>query len=45
MLVLSSPSGAGKTTLSRKLLDADANVEKLSVSITTRPRPPRSRRP
>jgi guanylate kinase len=35
MLVLSSPSGAGKTTLSRKLLDADANVE-LSVSITTR---------
>jgi guanylate kinase len=39
MLVLSSPSGAGKTTLSRKLLDADANVE-LSVSITTRPQRP-----
>ena len=36
MLVLSSPSGAGKTALSRKLLDADANVE-MSVSITTRP--------
>src|SRR4051812_37431235 len=36
MLVLSSPSGAGKTTLSRKLLDLDANVE-LSVSVTTRP--------
>jgi guanylate kinase len=36
MLVLSSPSGAGKTTLSRMLLDADANIE-LSVSVTTRP--------
>jgi guanylate kinase len=35
MLVLSSPSGAGKTTLSRKLLDADPQVE-LSVSVTTR---------
>jgi guanylate kinase len=35
MLVLSSPSGAGKTTLSRKLLDADKNVM-LSVSVTTR---------
>ena len=37
MLVLSSPSGAGKTTLSRRLLAADRNVE-LSVSVTTRPR-------
>jgi guanylate kinase len=37
MLVLSSPSGAGKTTLSRMLLDADPCVE-LSVSVTTRPR-------
>jgi guanylate kinase len=37
MLVLSSPSGAGKTTLSRMLLKADRNVE-LSVSVTTRPR-------
>jgi guanylate kinase len=36
MLVLSSPSGAGKTTLSRALLDADPNVV-LSVSVTTRP--------
>src|SRR3989441_619517 len=36
MLVLSSPSGAGKTALSRKLLDVETNVE-LSVSITTRP--------
>ncbi len=39
MLVLSSPSGAGKTTLSRRLLEADAGLE-LSVSVTTRaPRP------
>jgi guanylate kinase len=37
MLVLSSPSGAGKTTLSRMLLNADKSVE-LSVSVTTRPR-------
>ncbi len=36
MLVLSSPSGAGKTTLSRRLLDKDRSVE-LSVSVTTRP--------
>jgi guanylate kinase len=35
MLVLSSPSGAGKTTLSRKLLETDPGVE-LSVSVTTR---------
>ena len=35
MLVLSSPSGAGKTTLSRKLLDKDKGVT-LSVSVTTR---------
>ena len=35
MLVLSSPSGAGKTTLSRKLLDKDKGVA-LSVSVTTR---------
>jgi len=35
MLVLSSPSGAGKTTLSRMLLKADSSVE-LSVSVTTR---------
>jgi guanylate kinase len=37
MLVLSSPSGAGKTTLSRLLLAADSAVE-LSISVTTRPR-------
>src|ERR1700728_1369302 len=35
MLVLSSPSGAGKTTLSRMLLKSDRGVE-LSVSVTTR---------
>jgi guanylate kinase len=37
MLVLSSPSGAGKTTLSRMLLNADRGVE-LSISVTTRPK-------
>lgn len=36
MFVLSSPSGAGKTTLSRKLLSADDNLQ-MSVSVTTRP--------
>jgi guanylate kinase len=35
MLVLSSPSGAGKTTLARRLLDSDVNVT-MSVSATTR---------
>jgi guanylate kinase len=39
MLVLSSPSGAGKTTLSRMLLADDKRVE-LSISVTTRPRRP-----
>jgi guanylate kinase len=39
MLVLSSPSGAGKTTLSRMLLDRFSTIE-LSISVTTRkPRP------
>lgn len=39
MLVLSSPSGAGKTTLSRKLLQEDSDID-LSISVTTRkPRP------
>ena len=36
MLVLSSPSGAGKTTLSRALLLGEDNLA-LSVSMTTRP--------
>ena len=35
MFVLSSPSGAGKTTLSRRLLDADPEIS-LSISVTTR---------
>jgi guanylate kinase len=35
MLVLSSPSGAGKTTLSREVLEEDPAIE-LSVSMTTR---------
>ena len=44
MLVVSSPSGAGKTTLSRNLLEQE-NIEdpgklELSVSATTRPRRP-----
>lgn len=39
MLILSSPSGAGKTTLSRKLLAEDPDVT-LSVSATTRKRRP-----
>ena len=39
MLVLSSPSGAGKTTISRRLLAQDDNLT-MSVSVTTRePRP------
>ena len=36
MFILSSPSGAGKTTLCRELLTKDAEI-KLSVSATTRP--------
>ena len=36
LFILSSPSGAGKTTLSRMLLEADPEI-KLSVSATTRP--------
>ncbi len=36
MFILSSPSGAGKTTLSRMLLAADGEIN-LSVSATTRP--------
>lgn len=42
MLVLSSPSGAGKTTLSRQLLENDAHI-KLSVSYTTRQKRPSER--
>jgi guanylate kinase len=39
MLVLSSPSGAGKTTISRHLLPADDEID-LSISVTTRPKRP-----
>ena len=39
MLVLSSPSGAGKTTLSRRLIESDGNLV-MSVSATTRPKRP-----
>jgi guanylate kinase len=35
LLVLSSPSGAGKTTLARRLLEADPSI-RMSVSVTTR---------
>ena len=39
MLVLSSPSGAGKTTISRQLLTLDRGIE-MSISATSRkPRP------
>ena len=40
MLILSSPSGAGKTTLTRMLLQKEAIDLTLSVSVTTRPRRP-----
>jgi guanylate kinase len=37
MLVIASPSGAGKSSISRTLFDQDPNI-KLSVSVTTRTR-------
>lgn len=39
MFVLSSPSGAGKTTLTRLLVQKEENIE-LSISVTTRQRRP-----
>lgn len=39
MLVLSSPSGAGKTSISRQLLALNQDLQ-LSVSVTTRPQRP-----
>lgn len=39
LFILSSPSGAGKTTISRMLLDRDPEIA-LSVSVTTRPMRP-----
>lgn len=41
-LVVSSPSGAGKTTLTRHLVQSDPNLE-LSISVTTRPPRPREK--
>lgn len=38
MLILSSPSGAGKTTLTRMLLQTKELDLNLSISVTTRPR-------
>ena len=37
LLVLSSPSGAGKTTITRRLAECDPKLD-MSVSVTTRPR-------
>lgn len=37
LLVLSSPSGAGKTTITRALVDQDSRL-RMSISVTTRPR-------
>ena len=39
LIVLSSPSGAGKSTISRMLLQADGNIT-MSISATTRPMRP-----
>jgi guanylate kinase len=39
MLVMSSPSGAGKTSISRRVLELEPELE-LSVSVTTRPQRP-----
>ena len=42
LIVLSSPSGAGKSTISKLLLDADPQIT-MSVSATTRPKRPGER--
>ena len=42
LLIVSSPSGAGKTTLSRQLLENDSQIQ-LSVSFTTREKRPGER--
>ena len=40
MFILSSPSGAGKTTIARRLLEEEGARLKMSVSVTTRPMRP-----
>ena len=40
MFILSSPSGAGKTTIARRLLEEEGDRLKMSVSVTTRPMRP-----
>ncbi len=40
MFILSSPSGAGKTTIARRLLEEEGDSLKMSVSVTTRPMRP-----
>jgi guanylate kinase len=40
MFILSSPSGAGKTTIARRLLAEEGDGLRLSVSVTTRPMRP-----
>ncbi|MGH6706235.1 MAG: guanylate kinase, partial [Sphingomicrobium sp.] len=39
LIVLSSPSGAGKSTISRKLMEEDPTIA-MSISATTRPMRP-----
>ena len=43
MLVLSSPSGAGKTSICKKVISLDRKIS-LSVSYTTRPKKERGKR-
>jgi guanylate kinase len=40
MFILSSPSGAGKTTIARRLLEEEGSELRMSVSVTTRPMRP-----
>ena len=40
MFILSSPSGAGKTTIARRLLAEEGSELSMSVSVTTRPMRP-----
>ena len=40
LLVLSSPSGAGKTTITRRLVELEGDGVEISVSHTTRPKRP-----